>query len=261
MVKMIVMDLDGTLLSSDKNISDYSVSILEKCKINGIKIVIATGRSEKSSERCIKLINPDFMILNGGALVLRKDRKIIYEKVISVETSDGILNELKKYKNNGFITIDTINNYFVNYENPPWHSDYLHGIYYDFLKPLSQKTYKITVEIKNKEIIKELESKYSNVNIVKFTDEDGYGIYPYEANKLIAINAIIGEENITLKNIVSFGDDFNDIEMIKNCGIGIAMENGIDEIKKIAKYICGNNNEDGVAKWIENNILKDRIKC
>jgi Cof subfamily protein (haloacid dehalogenase superfamily) len=256
MVKMIVMDLDGTLLNSDKNISDYSVSILEKCKINGIKIVIATARSEKSAERCIKLVNPDFMILNGGALVIRKDKKIIYEKVLSIETSDGILGVLNKYGNNGFITIETINNYYVNYENPPWHSDYMHGIYYDFAKPLSQKTYKITVETKNKNLIKEIENKYSDVDIIEFSDVNWYGIYPREANKLMAINAIINEENITLKDIVSFGDDFNDIQMTEKCGVGIAMENGIKKKKKIAKYICGNNDEDGVAKWLENNMLK-----
>jgi hydroxymethylpyrimidine pyrophosphatase-like HAD family hydrolase len=43
--------------------------------------------------------------------------------------------------------------------------------------------------------------------------------------------------------------------MIKNCGIGVAMENGLEEIKNNAKYICGKNNEDGIAKWIEENIL------
>jgi hydroxymethylpyrimidine pyrophosphatase-like HAD family hydrolase len=50
MAQMIVMDLNNTLLNSDKNISDYSISILEKCRSTGIKIVIATARSKKSAE-------------------------------------------------------------------------------------------------------------------------------------------------------------------------------------------------------------------
>ena len=99
MAQMIVMDLDNTLLNSDKNISDYSISILEKCRSTGIKIVIATARSKKSAERIIKLIKPDFMILNGGSLVINNIEKIIYNKIITKEISNGILFELNKIIN------------------------------------------------------------------------------------------------------------------------------------------------------------------
>ena len=255
MVKIIVMDLDGTLLKSDKNISDYSVSILEKCKNKGIKIVIATARSEKSAERCIKLINPNIMILNGGSLAIKNNGKKIYERTFSIETSDGILNEFKDNKNIGIITIETKENYYVSYENVAWHSDYMHGIYYDFSKPLSQETYKITAEIYDNKVAKNIGNKFAECKMVEFSGENWYGFYHKEANKLLAIEAIAKEEKIELENIVAFGDDYNDIEMVKNCGMGIAMENGIGEIKNVAKNICGNNNEDGVAKWIEENIL------
>jgi hydroxymethylpyrimidine pyrophosphatase-like HAD family hydrolase len=59
--KMIVMDLDGTLLDDNKNISKYTLSILKKCKNKGIKIVIATARSENSGKRIINLVEPDIM--------------------------------------------------------------------------------------------------------------------------------------------------------------------------------------------------------
>jgi len=256
MTQMIVMDLDNTLLNSDKNISDYSISILEKCRSTGIKIVIATARSKKSAERIIKLIKPDFMILNGGSLVINNIEKIIYNKIITKEISNGILFELNKIKDNGYITIETINNYYVNYNNPAWHSDYMHGIYHDFSIPLSENAYKITAELKNNSVIDEIRKKYNDVNIIKFSDLNSYGFYNKEANKYLAIKSIINEENIQIENVISFGDDYNDIEMIEKCGTGIAMENGIDEIKNIAKNICRSNNEDGVANWIENNILK-----
>jgi len=255
MIKMIVMDLDGTLLNSEKNVSDYSVSILNECKNMGIKIVIATARAEKQAIRCINLIKPDYMILNGGSLVLNKDKKIIYEKYLQINISDGILNELKMNKNIGVITIETITNYYVSQENVKWHNDFMYGIYYNFQKPLSERTYKITVETPNKKIIKNLEKKYQEIQIIEFSGDNWYGIYHKEASKLLAIKAIISETNIPMKNIISFGDDFNDIEMIAKCGIGIAMDNGIEEIKKNADFICGSNNQDGVAKWLEMNIL------
>jgi Cof subfamily protein (haloacid dehalogenase superfamily) len=255
MIKMIVMDLDGTLLNDEKNISDYNLSILEKCRNKGIKIVIATARSEKSAERCIKLLKPDFMVLNGGALVINCNGKIIYQKFISIKTSDEIINECIKYGNIGYITIETENGYYVNYKETAWHTDYMHGIYYDFIKPLSQKAYKITVEIHNNKIAKEIDEKHSEINMVKFSDINSFGIYHCEARKILAIKAIVKKENIGIEKIIAFGDDFNDIEMLKERGIGIAMKNGVDEIKEIAKYICKSNNENGVGKWIEENIL------
>ena len=61
--------------------------------------------------------------------------------------------------------------------------------------------------------------------------------------------------NIRAEQIASFGDDFNDIGMLKLCGKGIAMQNAITEVKKIANDVCLSNENDGVAKWIESKLL------
>ncbi|GHU60372.1 Cof-type HAD-IIB family hydrolase [Spirochaetia bacterium] len=255
MAKMIVMDLDGTLLTDDKNISDYTRSILEKCKKNGIKIVIATARSEKSAKRCIELIKPDIMILNGGALVINNNGENIYKKLLSIKTSNGIINECIHNKNVGDLTVETDRDYYVSYKNPAYHPDYMHGKYYDFSKPLSQETYKITVEIFDKETALNIENKFKECKLISFSGENWHRFAHKEGEKMTAIEAISKNKNIPISDIIAFGDDYNDIEMIKKCGTGVAMENGINETKEIAKYICGNNNEDGVGKWIEKNIL------
>ena len=255
MIKMIIMDLDGTLLNSDKNISDYTLSVLEKCRRKENKIAIATARSEKSAERCIKLIKPDIMILNGGALVIKNNRETIYKKLLSVNTSDGIINEFINNNDIGDFTIETDEDYYVSYKEQAYHSDYMHGKYYDFSKPLSQETYKITVEIFNKETAIKIGNKFNECNVIGFSGENWHRFAHKEAEKMLAIEAIATHEKIKVNEIVAFGDDYNDIEMVKGCGVGIAMENGVEEIKKIAKYICKNNNEDGVGKWIEENIL------
>ena len=70
MIKMIALDLDGTLLNDDSKVSSYTMSILEKCKETGIKIAIATGRSREAAEEIIDLIKPDFSLLNYGDFIL-----------------------------------------------------------------------------------------------------------------------------------------------------------------------------------------------
>ena len=72
------------------------------------------------------------------------------------------------------------------------------------------------------------------------------------AGKVHAIKSLANYLNIELSNIIAFGDDLNDVEMLKQCGYGIAVSNAIEEVLNIADYITDNNDEDGVAKFIEN---------
>ena len=75
------------------------------------------------------------------------------------------------------------------------------------------------------------------------------------ATKYNAIKILVDNYGYTLNEIVAFGDDYNDVEMLRECGIGVAMTNAIEEAKAVADYICESNNDDGVAKWIEERIL------
>jgi hydroxymethylpyrimidine pyrophosphatase-like HAD family hydrolase len=107
-----------------------------------------------------------------------------------------------------------------------------------------------------------------DVNIIKkYLPEDLYVelmddkialIMNRNATKWNGIKELLNYYKIDKENTVAFGDDFVDIEMIEKCGIGVAVENGIEEIKVKAKYICCKNTEDGIAKWIEKNILNKR---
>ena len=57
-----------------------------------------------------------------------------------------------------------------------------------------------------------------------------------------------------MPEVVAFGDDLNDVDMLRGCGTGVAMANALDEVKLAADEVCGGNDEDGVAKWIEANM-------
>lgn len=72
-----------------------------------------------------------------------------------------------------------------------------------------------------------------------------------EATKCNGVLEVAKQFNISKREIVAFGDDINDKEMLLSFGLGVAMGNSIDEIKMIADYICDTNDNDGVAKWLE----------
>jgi Cof subfamily protein (haloacid dehalogenase superfamily) len=256
MIKMIAMDLDGTLLTSNKNISDYTLSVIEKCKQNNIIIAIATGRSEAASKKYISLVKPDIIISNGGALVTM-DNKIMYKRLLPSKLTNEIIKECIGNINIGKITVETETNYYVSYKEAPDYSDYLHGQYLDFSKNMVSDAYKITVEIFNEATVSEFSEKYKECEVIGFSGEKWYRFANREANKIDAIKVIARELNISLNNVAAFGDDYNDTGMIKECGMGVVMENGIEELKSVAKYICEDNNNDGVGKWIEEHILNN----
>jgi len=76
-----------------------------------------------------------------------------------------------------------------------------------------------------------------------------------DATKSRAVSELARLWGIKQSEVVTFGDDFNDIDMLEYAGIGVAVGNAIDEVKAVSKYICQTNDEDGVAWWINENIL------
>ena len=77
------------------------------------------------------------------------------------------------------------------------------------------------------------------------------------ATKWEGIKKVLEMSNLDSKKCIYFGDDFDDIKPIDNCGYGVAMENAIPECKNVSDYICDTNDNDGVAKFLENFILKE----
>jgi len=254
--KMIVMDLDGTLLTDNICISSFTLSVLEKCKEMNIKIGIATARSEYSCKRFMEQIQPDISIVNGGAVSFIENN-IFRKEFISKEVANNIIKELYGKNNVGEIHFDTENEKFTVCDhdvesNVLYQSKYK---YWNVNKKLENDLQKIRLELFDKNIFLALKEKYVECDIVEFSGEDWHMIKDINATKIIGLKNVINNMKIDINDVVAFGDDYNDIEMIMGCGIGVAMENGIIDIKNKADYICKNNNEDGIGNWIMENIL------
>lgn len=256
-IKMIVTDLDRTLLHPDKTISAYTADVLRRCQERGIKVVFATARSENSCKRFIEQVRPDAIISNGGAMV-RIGEEMIYRAAIDMNTSNNLLSACLSKRNIGYITVDTDNGYFVNKpvdENDPGWFEYLPAFHVDFSNGLGCNAYKITVEITDEPTAYEIASLFPTVGVIPFSGEGWYRYADEKATKWCGIKALSEYSCVSIEEISAFGDDFNDLEMLKNCGIGVAVANAIDEVKSVADFVCDTNDNDGVAKWIEVNVL------
>ncbi len=254
--KMLLFDLDGTLLQSDKSISNRTLSALKKCKENGILIGASTSRSEQNSLVCLSELKPDILISSGGALVKYSDKYIYRAEFSSDETNEMIDMARNICGKDCEITIDTIDAHYWNYKADPKKIDKSWGdsIYTDFSN-FSECSLKMCVEIFEQDKADELAGRLSDCDCIRFSDGYWYKFTKKNATKENAIMKIMGVCGFAADSIIAFGDDYADIGMLELCGIGVAMGNAIDEVKDKADIVIGSNDEDGIADFIEKEII------
>lgn len=290
MYKLITVDLDGTLLNKYGEVSEYTKNIIKKVTDQGILVVLASGRISESVLTIAKEIgaNKYYISGNGSVLYDMQKKEIIYEKYLSKEKVLELIELCEK--NSIYYNIYTESsviakslNYnvaFYNYENTKKSSDKKTEInivddVYNYIKTLNtNKFLKMTICDENKIVFSSILRKVKDIpdidvlevshmskkKIKMGTKEVSVGYYYTEVSsknvdKWYAIEEIMKKENIAKEEVISFGDNNNDILMIKNAGLGIAMGHSNEQVKKVAKFVTQTNDEDGVAKAQENIIL------
>ncbi len=257
MSKLLLFDLDGTLLRSDKTISQATLSMLRKCREQGYMIGISTARGEGNAKEFLEAVNPELVIVSGGALV-KFHGEIIYQAGFSKEETQNIISTaLCIGGEEREIALDTIGSHFWNYKVLPEEQDASWGetIYTNY-ENFEGAAIKICVEIPKVVYAQQIADCVTDCDCVKFSDGDWYKFSKKQATKENALTNIIKMTGVLLEDAIAFGDDYADIGMLQMCGKGIAMGNAIDEVKKIADEVIGSNDEEGIAKWLEANIIK-----
>ena len=251
MVKMIVTDLDGTLLRTDKTISDYSKSVLKRCREKGHKIVFATARSLHNLQVTgyIDEVPTDSLVVTNGAFVYA-DRNLIYEGTLPRDVTESLLTELNGSPEVTSIGARTRERKYSSNPNPQIKTE----SYHDFRTPLSETISHISFHTENASYAKSIITKYPQLVIYHVSAESFCDVNPRNCTKATEVKILAEHYNTTLSVVIAFGDDNNDIDMLRECGTGVAVANAIDEAKAASDYICDTNDNDGVARWLEENI-------
>ena len=250
--KLLLFDLDGTLLRSDKTISAKTQKMLQRCKQEGILIGVSTSRAEQNALSLIEIVQPDIIVSRGGALVKYNNEYIHKAEFCAEETANLIQMARRICGSDCEITIDTIDSHYWNYKTDPKKQDQSWGesIYTDFMD-FEKSSLKMCVEIFEDSQAKQLQEMLKDCDCVRFSDGYWYKFTKKTATKENAIAKVCAVCGIKIEEITAFGDDYADIGMLKLCGKGIAMGNAIEEVKQNADLVIGSNDEDGIAAYLE----------
>jgi len=253
MTKMIITDLDKSLLNNERIITEYTKRVFSECIDNGIIVVFATARPLRVTKIFYESILPHAVICHNGAVAYANGKQI-YQCGIKSEMVKILLENIINYYPKANLAIESMDQLYTNFNaSIIWTNTDYKNMNIKYLPKTDID--KIIIEMESLDRIKEI-SKFLPQELYLEINEGKLGLIMNKgATKWNAINELTKYFNIDIKNTIAFGDDFNDLEMIKYCGTGVAMENGIEEIRNNAKYICGNNEENGIAKWIKENII------
>ncbi|MBQ9135276.1 MAG: HAD-IIB family hydrolase, partial [Lachnospiraceae bacterium] len=225
-MKLLLFDLDGTLLDNEKNIPKRTLAALYACRVKGILIGVSTSRGEQNSLTFLAELQPDILISSGGALV-KKGAEYIYKAEMSPQETRQMIETARRICGDDCeITVDTLKKHYWNYKIDPKTQDKTWGdtIYTDFIN-FDQPALKVCVEIFDAQKAEELRALLSDYDCVRFSDGFWYKFTKSGITKEKAIEIVCDACNIGLADITAFGDDFADIGMLKLCGVGVAMGN------------------------------------
>ena len=248
--KLIVCDLDRTLLRNDKTISDYTIKVFEKAQQKGIKIVFATARPLRSITDYTKIIACDTVIaLNGAVIKTGNDLKTY---PISTNTADKLIKELLSFKENLKISAEIDNKIYANFDL----SKFSDSVFLENFSELPHgELYKIIIGLDSQSVLEKVKFLVKDDVYLSIANNKLIQIMNKKASKWQAIQYIADKFKTDISDIICFGDDNDDIEMLKYCAKGIAVENAIKEVLKICSFITESNENDGVAKYIEKYVL------
>lgn len=250
--RLLLFDLDGTLLRSDKTISPRTLEVLRRCRNQGILIGVSTSRGEQNALSFIEALQPDVLIISGGALIKYRGEYVYQAGFSAEETRQMIAAARKICGADCEITIDTIDSHYWNFKDDPKKQDQSWGdsIYTDFAD-FDKPSFKMCVEIFDDAQAAQLQEALPDCDCIRFSDGYWYkftGKTATKENAILRLRAVCG---IGPEEIAAFGDDYADIGMLELCGMGIAMGNAIDAVKERADKVIGSNDGEGIADYLE----------
>ena len=250
--KLVVSDIDGTLVDDNKHLSDATLKYIDEFRSRGGLFTIATGRGEKAARPFIDKLRIDIpaVIFNGGELY-HPTSGAIYAHYLDKKIKDMVIDRFID-TDLGIVTYHN-DRVFISHYSPT------HRLYFarekveaeriPDLKAVNEANKILLVGDvgKAQEIMDDLQAD-SGIPINNVQTEDIYlEVIPDGVSKGGGLKRLCSALNVSVQNTIAIGDQMNDLDMLEAAGYGIAMGNAMEEVKKAACFITGKNNDNGVA--------------
>lgn len=293
MYKLIAIDLDGTMLNKYGIITQNTKDVIKKVQEKGIEVIIASGRTINSVKNFSKEINSENYFISGNGAITYdiKNDKILYENVLSKNKAQQVIKICEEnsiyysvYTENGIITKNLNYNTLYYYkenlnkeEKEKTHINIVQDVY-NYIEEKDEKILKIMICDNNQLVFKSILKKIKEITDIEILDVSHMSrklikqgteeialeyfyteITSKNVDKWNALEMLIEMLNITKEEVITIGDNANDVKMIQNAGLGVAMGESAPYIKEQANIVTESNDNDGVAKILQQYLLNNNV--
>lgn len=263
-IKVVITDLDGTLLNSNHQISAYTKTVFQQLHSENILIIVATGRHHLDALPIVETLGfPVYLITSNGARIHTPSKELMYsydiesdavQSIISLNKDSEITTVLFKEEiwqtsreNKKLNSFQTVMNYPYKIVDFNKIEDF-RAIKFFFTHSDHQRLVDLKNVILNSGLC-DFNYAFSLPFCLEFMDKS--------VDKSVAILRILEKYNLTFEESIAFGDGFNDEGMLVSVGKALIMENAVDNFKNKLSHleVISSNDDDGVAKYLLENII------
>ena len=268
-IKVIIMDVDGTLTNSEKKITEKTKNALIRAQEEGVILVLASGRPTSGLIDYAKELKMDkhhglLVSFNGAKVIECQTNKLLFNETMSVKEGQAVLEHMKKFDvkpmidKDDYLFVNDVYDCYVQYKNKPFNV-----IQYesrggkfklcekDDLSAFADYPLNKILTAGDPEYLKEnyeeMMEPFKDTLSCMFTGPFYFEFTAKGIDKAKALDAILIPMGYKKEEMMAFGDGHNDASMIKYAGIGIAMANAVEDLKQIADEVTLSNEEDGIA--------------
>ncbi|MGL5956622.1 MAG: HAD family hydrolase [Brevinema sp.] len=273
-IKAVAIDIDGTLANSQTQCSDYTEKIVKELINTGREVYIVTGRAVGTAIQFAQQLGlPKYMInYNGAAVWNMISNQHEQEKNLTESSLRQLIDLVRRYQVMALVYAE--DSYYYELENA-YMEQYLQRVTMKGCKQdldtinfkACQKFFIMGAEEEILRLHQDLCDHYADSFSTLLTSPGFHNlantnsparcveVMAYGVNKGVALQQLVESQNISMEEVVAFGDDVNDIEMLQMVGWGVAMNNARPSVKEAARLETLSNDDDGVAYFIKNYLL------
>ena len=285
MIKLILLDIDGTLTNKDKVITPRTHDALMRAQEAGIRLVLASGRPTRGLDKFADMLDMRshhglYVRYNGAQVVDCESREVWFNQAMSVEDARAVLTQMRKFPriramidHGDYMYVENVFDCMIKwgggayvgndapdynvYDYEAHNNGFQLAEYFDMADRIDWEPNKILTTGDPdylKEHAEEFAAPFAGRLSAMFTGPFYFEFTPLGIDKARAMKEAFESRGYSPDEMIAFGDGQNDASMCKYAGTGVAMANAVDELKAVCDEVTLSNEEDGIAASLERHL-------
>ena len=254
-IRLVAVDLDGTLLNDSKQVTEQTIAALGGLPARGVRVVIASARPPRSVRHVHAQLGLDTWQINyNGALIWDEaSRRAVYHQPMDCELVRRIIDRARSFHDEVIVTGEILDRWYTDRFDETcttatgllFRPDVVAAVEEFCNQPVTKLMFLAEPDTISR-LTPLVAAEYADVSVVR-SDPDLVQVMDARASKAVALRRVAAHYGVPMGQVMAIGDAVNDVPMLEAAGVAIAMDNAAEEVKRVADWVAPSNNDHGVC--------------